>query len=65
LSFLFFYQGNLIVLANVFQKKLRKTPKNAIEFAIKIKSEYENESSHANYTRAGLTLRLGIQRANA
>ena len=41
--FCFFDQGNLIVLANGFQKKSRKTPKNAIEFAIKIKSEYENE----------------------
>jgi phage-related protein len=41
--FCFFDQGNLIVLANGFQKKTQKTPKNEIELALKIKAAYENE----------------------
>ena len=41
--FCFFDQGQLIVLANGFQKKTQKTPKKEIEKAIKIKKEYENE----------------------
>ncbi len=41
--FCFFDEGKLVVLANGFQKKTQKTPKNEIERAIKIKSEYENE----------------------
>ena len=41
--FCFFDQGKLIILANGFQKKTQKTPKNEIEFALKIKKEYENE----------------------
>ena len=41
--FCFFDQGKLIVLANGFQKKTQKTPKNEIELALKIKAEYENE----------------------
>ena len=41
--FCFFDQGQLIILANGFQKKTQKTPKNEIEKAIKIKNEYENE----------------------
>ena len=44
--FCFFDMGNLIVLANGFQKKTQKTPKQEIEKALKIKNEYfekENE----------------------
>jgi phage-related protein len=41
--FCFFDEGRLIVLANGFQKKTQKTPKNEIEFAEKIKIKYETE----------------------
>ncbi len=41
--FCFFDEGQLVVLANGFQKKTQKTPKKEIELAIKIKTEYENE----------------------
>ena len=41
--FCFFDQGQLIILANGFQKKTQKTPKKEIEKAIKIKNEYESE----------------------
>jgi len=41
--FCFFAQGQLVVLANGFQKKTQKTPKQEIEKALKIKKEYENE----------------------
>lgn len=41
--FCFFDQGQLIVLANGFQKKTQKTPKQEIEKALKIKEEYFNE----------------------
>jgi len=41
--FCFFDEGKLVVLANGFQKKTQKTPKNEIEKALKIKNEYENE----------------------
>lgn len=41
--FCFFDQGQLIILANEFQKKTQKTPKDEIEKAIKIKNEYESE----------------------
>lgn len=41
--FCFFDQHQLVVLANGFQKKSQKTPKNEIELALKIKEEYENE----------------------
>ncbi len=41
--FCFFDQGQLVVLANGFQKKTQKTPKKEIEMAVKIKSEYESE----------------------
>lgn len=40
--FCFFDQGKLVVLANGFQKKTQKTPKQEIEKAIKIKEEYES-----------------------
>ena len=35
-----FDKGNLVVLFNGFQKKSQKTPKNQIELALKLKSEY-------------------------
>jgi phage-related protein len=38
--FSFFDEGNLIVLANGFQKKTQKTPKKEIVKALKIKKEY-------------------------
>lgn len=38
-AFAFFFEGQLIELANGFQK----TPKNEIELAKKIKKEYFNE----------------------
>lgn len=41
--FCFFDRGQLVVLANGFQKKTQKTPKQEIEKANKIKKEYENE----------------------
>lgn len=41
--FCFFDEGQLVVLANGFQKKTQKTPKKEIELAQKIKKEYENE----------------------
>ena len=41
--FCFFDQGQLVVIANGFQKKTQKTPKQEIELALKIKMEYENE----------------------
>jgi phage-related protein len=39
----FFDKGKLVVLANGFQKKLQKIPKEEIDKALKIKQEYENE----------------------
>jgi len=44
--FCFFYKGNLVVVANGFQKKTQKTPRKEIETALKIKKEYENEQRH-------------------
>lgn len=41
--FCFFDKGQLVVLANGFQKKTQKTPKQEIELALKIKEAYENE----------------------
>ena len=41
--FCFFDQGQLVVIANGFQKKKQKTPKKEIERANKIKEEYEAE----------------------
>jgi phage-related protein len=41
--FCFFDDGKLVILANGFQKKTQKTPKQEIERALKIKDEYENE----------------------
>ena len=41
--FCFFDEGQLVVLANGFQKKTQKTPKKEINKALKIKEEYESE----------------------
>jgi len=41
--FCFFDEGKLIVLANGFQKKTKKTPKSEIEKALTIKKEYETK----------------------
>ena len=41
--FCFFDHGQLVVLANGFQKKTQKTPMKEIERALKIKAEYESE----------------------
>ncbi len=41
--FCFFDHGQLVVLANGYQKKSQKTPKQEIDKALKIKEEYENE----------------------
>lgn len=38
--FLFFDDGNIVVLFNGFQKKTTKTPDIEIERALKIKEEY-------------------------
>jgi phage-related protein len=38
--FCFFDEGKLVVLANGFQKKTQKTPKQEIAKALKIKEEY-------------------------
>jgi phage-related protein len=42
-AFSFFDEGKLIVIANAFQKKSQKTPKNELELAKRIKKEYFNE----------------------
>jgi len=39
----FFDKGNLVILANGFQKKSQKTPKNEIDRAEKIRKEYFSE----------------------
>ncbi len=39
--FCFFDDGKLIVVMNAFKKKQRKTPKNEIQRALKIKEDYE------------------------
>lgn len=41
--FCFFDQGQLVVLANGYQKKYKKIPKREIKKAQKIKEDYENE----------------------
>jgi phage-related protein len=42
--FCFFDKGKLIILANGFHKKSRKTPKTEIVKALKIMEEYKNEN---------------------
>ncbi len=41
--FSFFDKGNLVVLANGYQKKSQKTPKQEIEKALNIMEEYKND----------------------
>ena len=43
--FCFFYEGNIIVLGNAFQKKTEKTPKSEITKALKIMEEFKNENN--------------------
>ena len=43
--FCFFDEGKLVVLANGFQKKTQKTPKQEISKALKIKEEYYEDKS--------------------
>jgi len=45
-AFAFFDEGQLIIIANAFQKKTQKTPRNEIELAKKIKKEYFEESKN-------------------
>ena len=44
-AFAFFDEGQLIIVANAFQKKTQKTPKNELELGKKIKKEYFNEKA--------------------
>lgn len=48
--FCFFDKEQLVVLVNGFQKKTKKTPKQEIETALKIKAEYEREKQKHNNT---------------
>ncbi|HZV69578.1 MAG TPA: type II toxin-antitoxin system RelE/ParE family toxin [Saprospiraceae bacterium] len=41
--FCFFDEGQLVVLANGYQKKTQRTPRLEIEKALRIKKEYEQE----------------------
>lgn len=43
--FCFFDKGKLVVLLNGFQKKTRKTPREEIKLAEKLKQEYFNEKN--------------------
>ena len=42
-AFSFFDEGQIVVVANAFQKKTQKAPRNEIELVKKIKKEYFNE----------------------
>ena len=41
--FCFFDEGQLVVLANGYQKKTQRTPKTEIDKALRIKKQYEQE----------------------
>jgi phage-related protein len=41
--FCFFDRDQQVILANAFQKKTEKTPKEQIKLALRIKKEYEDE----------------------
>ncbi len=41
--FCFFDKGQLVVLANGYQKKTQRTPKSEIDKALRIKKQYEQE----------------------
>ncbi len=43
-----FDQGKIIVLFNGFKKKTQKTPKNEIDFALKLMAQYYNEKKLNN-----------------
>jgi phage-related protein len=43
-----FDKENLVVLFNGFQKKMQKTPRKEIEFALKLKDEYFNLKNKSN-----------------
>ncbi|MEJ7694669.1 type II toxin-antitoxin system RelE/ParE family toxin [Daejeonella sp.] len=43
--FCFFDKGQLIVLVNGFQKKTKKTPKNELDLAERLKKQYLDEKS--------------------
>jgi phage-related protein len=48
--FFIFDEGCIVVLFNGFQKKTRKTPKNEINKALKIKTEYyEHQKQNKKY----------------
>jgi len=49
--FCIFDQGQVIILMNGFQKKSQKTPKKEIELALKIKKEYETETTQHHHPR--------------
>ena len=45
LRFLFFYDGNqLVIIVNCFVKKTRKTPRRAIENAFRLRKEYYEDN---------------------
>ena len=48
--FCFFDEGKLVILLNGFQKKTQKTPKNEIDKALKLKSDYftDKTKKHGN-----------------
>lgn len=56
--FCFFDEGELIVLANGFQKKTQKTPKSEIEKALKIKKECEQVGNEQDISLAMATANL-------
>lgn len=41
--FCFFDAGNIVILANGYQKKAQRTPKSEIDKALRIKKQYEQE----------------------
>jgi len=41
--FCFFDEGQLVVLANGYQKKTQRTPKKEVDKALRIKKQYEQE----------------------
>ena len=46
----FFFVGRRIVLTNGFVKKFMKTPKSAIELAVKYKNDYIERYIYVSYT---------------
>ena len=58
--FSFFDKGNLVIIANGFQKKTEKTPLNEIERALRIKKEYEDENNE--FRSSGFVIRSFFSR---